>query len=273
MLSRNFIKNISLLTVVTLLLVSFSSCAKISKIVDVFSEKSEHTAYIENTVLDLINENDPEGLYDLFSEDARTNPNLLDRLRLLCFIWNELGLDEATPDFQHDTGGGKSYVDGDLVYDEQGYAIKVSVSGVSYSLKIDEFRIYKDHTEKEGVFAITLVSVNTGIYSTTYRKEKAISIFEQVTNCYEREERIVERLLELKEAPSYIQADDEERVNYVKNNLDIWIEEDIEFYGDCVIDELSISETHSNDGHGTYPALNFNFIDGATYTVIVHDNP
>ena len=273
MLSRNFIKNISLLTVVTLLLVSFSSCAKISKIVDVFSEKSEHTAYIENTVLDLINENDPEGLYDLFSEDARTNPNLLDRLRLLCFIWNELGLDEATPDFQHDTGGGKSYVDGDLVYDEQGYAIKVSVSGVSYSLKIDEFRIYKDHTEKEGVFAITLVSVNTGIYSTTYRKEKAISIFEQVTNCYEREERIVERLLGLKEAPSYIQADDEERVNYVKNNLDIWIEEDIEFYGDCVIDELSISETHSNDGHGTYPALNFNFIDGATYTVIVHDNP
>ena len=273
MSSKSIIKIISLLTVGTLLLVSFSSCAKISKIVDVFSEKSEHTAYIENTVLDLINENDPEGLYDLFSEDARTNPNLLDRLRLLCFIWNELGLDEATPDFQHDTGGGKSYVDGDLVYDEQGYAIKVSVSGVSYSLKIDEFRIYKDHTEKEGVFAITLVSVNTGIYSTTYRKEKAISIFEQVTNCYEREERIVERLLELKEAPSYIQADDEERVNYVKNNLDIWIEEDIEFYGDCVIDELSISETHSNDGHGTYPALNFNFIDGATYTVIVHDNP
>ena len=94
-----------------------------------------------------------------------------------------------------------------------------------------------------------------------------------MTNCYEREERIVERLLELKEAPSYIQADDEERVNYVKNNLDIWIEEDIEFYGDCVIDEQSISNSFSDDGYEFYPALSFTFIDGATYTVIVHDNP
>ena len=62
-------------------------------------------------------------------------------------------------------------------------------------------------------------------------------------------------------------------MSYVKSNLDNWIEEETAEYGDCIIDEQSISNSFSDDGYEFYPALSFTFIDGATYTVIVHDNP
>ena len=237
-------------------------------------EKNNHSSLVEETVYNCLNNNDPDGLYDLFSVEAKKNKFLFDRIKVVCFLWSKLDLGANEPIFRYDTGGGKEYKGGKIIYDEQGYGIRVNdEKGFQYQLCIEENRIYLEEPEKEGVFDISLFSGNTAIYRTSSASSSVDEELRDIEDMYERETNIISQLIDLFEDASYISSNDDERVQLSRNLLDRIVSEDYMAYGNYIVDLYSIEETTSNDGNGRHPALRYSFIDGSTFVVIVHNNP
>ena len=258
-----------------IILISFFLCTVCGcNIVSTIREKANHTIELENTIQNCFNNNDVEGLYNLFSEETRKKPYLLNRLKTLCYLWNSVVKDGSSIEFRHDAGGGKEYRDGEIVYDSQTFDI-VSHEGtnIEYTFRVYDFRIYKDSPKKEGVYAISLISGNTLIYGTDYKGEKAPEELIYPPMYCERQEKILDDIFLLIGNEEYIQAGDNERIVFLQEKLETTIKKDYEENGSYVIELSTIEDTTSNDGNGEYPAIQFQFIDGSTFIVIVHNNP
>ena len=261
---------ISITILISIILCTFCGC----NIVKTISDKAKHTRTLEDTVQNCFNNNDAEGLYNLFSEETREKPYLLNRLKTLCYLWNSVVKDGSGVEFRHDAGGGKKFRDGEIVYDCQGFDI-VSHEGtnIEYTFRVYDYRVYKEAPQKEGVYAISLISGSTLIYGTDYRGEKVPEELIYPPMYCERQAKILDDIFLLIGNEEYIHFGDSERVIYVQNQLETIIKKDYEENGDYMIDISSVKDTTSNDGTGRYPAIQFQFIDGSTFIVIVHNNP
>lgn len=118
-------------------------------------------------IIKYIDENDTEGLYDLFSEDKKSDKSLMERLDAVCDFWDEKGL---TVKKKRHTSGGGAYDHGKYTYYETRYYINVkSSSGKEYEIYVSDNYINKNEPEMIGINIIEVRAEDEGIILTTYK--------------------------------------------------------------------------------------------------------
>ena len=98
-----------------------------------------HNSKTLKKIIKYIDENNTEDLYDLFSEDKKSNKCLMERLDALCDFWDEEDLTVKRK--RHTSGGGSSDHGKYTYYETRYYIYAESSNGYTYSNII-----LKDHS-------------------------------------------------------------------------------------------------------------------------------
>ena len=119
-------------------------------------------------IIKYIDGNDTEDLYDLFSEDKKSDKSLMERLDAVCVFWDEHGL---TVKKKRYTSGGGAYDHGKYTYYETRYYINVeSSSGKEYEIYVSDNYINKNEPEMVGINIIEIRDEGEGLILTTYKE-------------------------------------------------------------------------------------------------------
>ena len=133
------------------------------------------SAYRSNTlkkIIKYIDGNDTEGLYDLFSEDKKSDERLMERLDAVCDFWDEEGLTVKRK--KHTSGGGSSD-HGKYTYYEARYYIYVESSdGKEYEIYVSDDYINEDEPEMVGINIIEVRDEDEDLILTTYKDKETV---------------------------------------------------------------------------------------------------
>lgn len=123
-------------------------------------------------IIKYIDKNDAECLYDLFSEDKKSDKNLMERLESLCDFWDE---EDLTVKKKRHTSGGGSYDHGKYTYYEARYYIYAESSdGEEYEIYVSDDYINKDEPELVGINFIEVRDEDEDIILTTYEDNESV---------------------------------------------------------------------------------------------------
>lgn len=247
--------------------ISLNGCKNLKTFQSVWKDNYD----FRNEIQARFDNRDVNGLYDLFSDEAKRDQYLKSRIKILMYYWDSLDLDDSKAR-RRDNSGGKTMINGEYTHylDEMELDYYSDKYGNPYCVSFYIVSIDKDHPQKVGITDITISSVNTIVYSTSIDKtEQRV----KVNNYEDRIMNIIDRINAMREKTDYVQSSDNERIVIARNTIECLVQEENEKYGDSVIALQSIEETNSDDSFHFYPALIFHFIDGSTFLIIVHNNP
>ena len=123
-------------------------------------------------LINYIDENDTEGLYDLFSEDKKSDKSLMERLDAVCDLWDE---EDLTVKKKRSTSGGGAYDHGKYTYYETRYYINVESSdGKEYEIYVSEDYINKGEPEMVGINIIEVRDEDEDIILSTYKETDTV---------------------------------------------------------------------------------------------------
>ncbi len=123
-------------------------------------------------IIKYIDGNDAEGLYDLFSEDKKSDKGLMERLDAVCDFWDE---EDLTVKKKKHTSGGGAYDHGKYTYYETRYYIYAESSdGKEYEIYVSDDYINEDEPEMVGINIIDVRDEDEGLILTTYKDKEAV---------------------------------------------------------------------------------------------------
>ena len=123
-------------------------------------------------IIKYIDGNDAESLYDLFSEDKKSDRELMECLDAVCEFWDE---EDLTVKRKRYSSGGGAYDHGKYTYYETRYYIYVESSdGKEYEINVSDDYINKDEPEMVGINYIEVRAEGEGIILTTYKDIDAV---------------------------------------------------------------------------------------------------
>jgi len=253
------------------LLLSVSSCQRIQNIKNGLDVMSDSGKVLEKA-RQLFNDRDVDGLYDMFSVEAKKDDYLKDRIELLMYYYDLLDLDESQSKVMGDSGG-KSVRDGVYTYFDDAIRVKnlFDPYGNSFFLSLRSRAVDKDNPENEGLYSISIHSHNSIVFGTAV-DEKKVKDGMNVNAIHERIEYVLKRIEDTKKTIFDEQFDDEMRISKMRTLLEEIISEENKTYNNSIIVPESITQIESTDGIEMYPSLKFEFVDGSSFVIVVHTN-
>jgi len=254
-------------------LLSVSSCQRIKNIkngLDVMSDSGK----VLNNALQLFDDRDVDGLYDLFSVEAKKDEFLKDRIELLMYYCDMIDLDGSNTKIIG-ASGGKSADDGIITFYDDGIRVEnyYDASGNWHYIGIRCISVDKNNPLNEGLYNITLNYNNTSIYSTKLDEKHRWNESNTIDNIQKREKEVINKIENAKKDSAYIQSDDEGRMTIMHSLLVKIIKDENKLYGNSVIAPESIQDIETSDSVTRFPAIELYFIDGGSFVVLVHNHP
>ena len=270
---RNTAKKVSIIMIISMVFCSFTSCKRIQNIKNAWGVSSDSAKYL-NCARDCFDSRDVNGLYNLFSEESKQDKYLKQRIELIYYYWDLLDLDDSQIKEGGQTGG-MSVREGNVTYYNDNLTVEnfYDSDGNCYYYSFYSMVVNNEHPESEGVYSLSIKLCSDTIYKTDADRRDITVDASQIDNLLEREKAVLARIEEAKKDNEYIQADNECRVLFMHQLLDDLITEEIEQYGNSVINKDSIENSDAYDYHDYFPALCFKFIDGGKFRILVHNHP
>lgn len=265
-------KIITMLIMIISLLLSVSSCQRIQNIKNGLDVMTDSGKVLKNAQ-QLFDDRDVDGLYDLFSVEAKKDEFLKERIELLMYYCDLINLDKSKAKIKN-TSGGKSVNDGIITFYEDGRKIDncYDASGKRYYIDYRFISIDKNNPDNEGLYDIYLDYHNTMIYGTQNNETVLSDELIVMDDLVLRIKDVFNRIENAKKDNWYIQSDDEERIIIIRTLIDDIIKDEMNMYGNSVIIPQSIEETTTDDSINEYPALSISFVDGGSFVILVHNN-
>lgn len=149
-------------TVIFAVILSVTGCFGRNGTIGIYAHNSDTL----KKIIKYIDNNDTEGLYDIFSEDKKSDKSLMESLDAVCDFWDD---EDLTVKRKRHTSGGGAYDHGQYTYYETRYYIYVESSdGKEYEISVTEDYINENEPEMVGINNIEVRSEEDGIILTTY---------------------------------------------------------------------------------------------------------
>ena len=128
-----------------------------------------HDSSTLKKIIKYLDDNDPDGLYELFSADKKSDESLMERLEAMCDFWDE---EDLTVKKKRHTSGGGAYDHGKYTYYETRYYIYVESSdGEEYEIYVSDDYINNNEPEMVGINMIEIRNEDEDIVLTSYKDD------------------------------------------------------------------------------------------------------
>jgi len=262
-------KILSVILFLVFVLNSFAGCRVVNVISDYHSSMVERHEKSE-FILECMNEGRAEDIYDLFSEEAKEQKYLLERIQAVIYYYQLLDLDTTSP-YHENLGGGKSYGEGRTLYEKSG--IKIGdigeKDGIEYAVEWYEIVVDEDEPERTGLYTLDITYGDMYLLSTfSVAENDNGSNNEGVNNMYEKTKSVIDAVYELENSNKYLQADDTSKYDMMYELLNKIATSGTDAFDESLIKEDSI-EVKWNYNYDCKLWFAFTLVDGQIMRVII----
>ena len=253
---------------------SFSGCINIQRLNNTIDVESARITLIKDAE-QKFKDNNIDGLYNLYSIESRNDCFLRQRIELLTYYWRMMDLDDSHTKSFGSAGEQDNDNNGLVIYYDDSTTITdyYDKDGNCYSLIFSLIAVDQKKPEEEGLYNIRINYCNSTVYKTSIDKRDITDDASKIEKLLEREKAVLKRIEDAKADNAYILADNEGRVVFMRQLLDDIINEEMEQYGNSVINKNSIEDQTTSDSYELFPALRFKFVDGGAFLILVHNHP